>query len=263
VAGGHTLPALTSLAPGESPDEYRARVRADLARADRELADHTGRRPVAFAYPFGAYGAERTNHPAVRDVLAEEIGRRYRLAFHQDDQESVPLATPDADRLGLRRLSVGDWSGPALVQRVAAAVRRTPMPGDELELVPPVFADAMPAPADGLTPPVAPPAPPRRPAPRGPSAAPIEVAAPAPVPRSQPAPVLRSQPAATQPDADREPTPTAAPRPSSSPPTTAAPAPSSPAPSSPAPSSPARPSDPPGNGNGRDTAPGQQKKQQK
>jgi peptidoglycan/xylan/chitin deacetylase (PgdA/CDA1 family) len=262
VAGGHTLPALTSLAPGESLDEYRARVRADLARADRELTDHTGRRPVAFAYPFGAYGAERTNHPAVRDVLAAEIGRRYRLAFHQDDQETVPLATPDADRLGLRRLSVGDWSGPALVQRVAAAVRRTPMPGDELELVPPVFADAVPAPADDLVP-VAPQAPPRRPATPGPSAAPIEVAAPAPVSRNQPAPVLRSQPAATQPDTDREPTSTAAPRRSSSPPTTAAPAPSAPAPSSPAPSAPARSNEPPGNGNGngRDTAPGQQKKQ--
>jgi hypothetical protein len=207
---------------------------------------------VAFAYPFGAYGAERTNDPAIRDVLAEEIGRRYRLAFHQDDQATVPLATPDADRLGLRRLSVGDWSGPALVQRVAASVRRTPMPGDELELMPPVFADAVPAPADGLTP-VAPPAGPRPPAAPARSPAPVELAAPAPVR----APVRRSQAVAAAPDTDRDATPTTAPRRTSSPPTTSAPAPAAPAPSSP------RPNDPPGNGSGRDNAPGQQKKQPK
>jgi peptidoglycan/xylan/chitin deacetylase (PgdA/CDA1 family) len=241
TAGGPSLPALTSLEPGESLTQYRTRVRADLARADRELAAHTGRRPVAFAYPFGAHGTERTNDPRIRRVLAAEIGRRYRLAFHQDDQSTIQLATPDADRLGLRRLSVGDWSGEALVQRIAAAVRRTPVPGDELDVVPPVFADAAPPPVDDLDPV----APRRRPAPPRPPAEPVLVAAP-------PAPtvVRRSAALMTVPVPEDEPTPTTAPPATSAPPTTSAP--------SPAPGE--RPGNDNGNGNGRDAAPGQQRK---
>ena len=237
--GGRSLPALTSLEPGESLTEYRTRVRADLARADRELAAHTGRRPVAFAYPFGAHGTERTNDPRIRRVLAAEIGRRYRLAFHQDDQATVPLATADADRLGLRRLSVGDWSGETLVARVAGAVRRTPMPGDELEVVPPVFANAVPPPVDGIEPGASRVRPTRPAAPRS-SAAPVQVAAPARVAATASARASRS--ATPVPDAEDEPTPTTAPR--AAPPPTTAPA----------------PDERPGNGNGRDRAPGQQRK---
>lgn len=126
AAGGASLPALASLAPGESLSEYRARVRADLSDADAALERRTGRRPVAFAYPFGAYGAERTNSRSVRAVLREEVERRYAVAFHQDDQDTVPLAAPDDDRAGLRRLEVGDWTGRELLRRIARAVRLTP-----------------------------------------------------------------------------------------------------------------------------------------
>ncbi|MGQ0521601.1 MAG: polysaccharide deacetylase family protein [Actinomycetota bacterium] len=126
VKGGDSLPALTSLAPGESLAEYRARVRTDLSEADGALERHTGRRPVAFAYPFGAYGAERANASGIEAVLREEVGRRYEVAFHQDDQDTVHLAGPDDDRLGLRRLEVEDWSGTELLQRIARAVRLTP-----------------------------------------------------------------------------------------------------------------------------------------
>ena len=125
IGGGRTLPKLTSLAPGESLDEYRARVRADLATSSAALKEHTGRAPVAFAYPFGAYGADRTNSPAIRDILREEVDRRYALAFHQDEQESVPLATPDQDPVRLRRLEVGNWSGVQLLRHIKAAADRT------------------------------------------------------------------------------------------------------------------------------------------
>jgi peptidoglycan/xylan/chitin deacetylase (PgdA/CDA1 family) len=125
AAGGGTLPALTSLYEGETPDEYRTRVRADLASSSAAIDNHTDRRPVAFAYPFGAYGAERTNSQEVRRILREEVDRRFAVAFHQDEQESIPLATPEDDRLGLRRLEVQDWSGVELLQRIAAAAGRT------------------------------------------------------------------------------------------------------------------------------------------
>jgi len=126
AAGGQVLPALTSLEPGESLAEYRARVRADLGRASAAIEDHTGHAPVAFAYPFGAYGAERTNDPQVRSVLREEVTQRYAVAFHQDGQATIPLAGSDDDRLGLRRLEVGDWSGLQLIKRIRAAADRTP-----------------------------------------------------------------------------------------------------------------------------------------
>ncbi len=125
AAGGQTLPALTSLAKGESLAEYQARVAADLDAASAAIEAHVGRRPVAFAYPFGAYGAERTNDPAIRAVLGSEVARRHALSFHQDDQSSIPLVTVGQDRLGLRRLEVGDWSGPELLDRISEAAERT------------------------------------------------------------------------------------------------------------------------------------------
>lgn len=123
VTGGGSLPALTSLRPGESLAQYRARVRDDLGQASGAIARHTGRRPVAFAYPFGAYGADRTNHAGIRRVLNEEVKRRYSVAFHQDEQGTIPLLTGDEDLLGLRRLEVQDWSGMELLKRIDSASR--------------------------------------------------------------------------------------------------------------------------------------------
>lgn len=169
VAGGGKLPALTSLAPGESLDAYRARVRADLAEASSAIEAHTRRRPVAFAYPFGAYGADRTNDPAIRDVLRQEVSRQYSLAFHQDEQESVPLAASDQDRLGLRRLEVENWSGLELLDRISRPVPGAPSPsiGGDVAPAPPVApppppdATGVPAPAPSLAgrPPLGRPAP--------------------------------------------------------------------------------------------------------
>lgn len=146
--GGVRLPALTSLVPGETLTRYRARVRADLAEASTAIERHVGQKPVAFAYPFGAYGAERANDPRIRQVLREEVSRRYAVAFHQDDQKTVPLVRPDDDRLGLRRLEVGNWSGLELVKRIAAAARRTAslddVPAATPEPLPPIQADGPP-----------------------------------------------------------------------------------------------------------------------
>jgi peptidoglycan/xylan/chitin deacetylase (PgdA/CDA1 family) len=119
--GGDRLPLLTSLEPGESLTGYRTRIQDDLDRNDEAIEDHIGAKPVAFAYPFGAYGADRTNDPAIRDILREEISARYLVAFHQDEQESVPLLDAGQDRMGLRRLEVGDWSGAELLDKLRQA----------------------------------------------------------------------------------------------------------------------------------------------
>jgi peptidoglycan/xylan/chitin deacetylase (PgdA/CDA1 family) len=124
VAGGRSLPALTSLLPGESLDEYRARVHTDLADASAAIETHVGRAPVAFAYPFGAYGAERTNDPHIRQILRQEVSNLYSVAFQQDDQSTIPLAQRSQDHLGLRRLEIGNWSGMDLLSRIRAAAGR-------------------------------------------------------------------------------------------------------------------------------------------
>ena len=125
AAGGQKLPVLTSLAPDESIGEYRQRVRDDLEENSAAILTHVGRRPVALAYPFGAYGAERVNDSRVRDVLRQEVAARFALAFHQDDQGSVPLVETSQDRVGLRRLEVGDWNGARLLERINRAAAPT------------------------------------------------------------------------------------------------------------------------------------------
>jgi peptidoglycan/xylan/chitin deacetylase (PgdA/CDA1 family) len=122
---GEELPTLTARLEGETLAEWRRRVRADLDRADARIAERTGRRPVAFAYPFGAWGGDRTNDPALAPLLRHELARRYELAFHQDDQDTVELSGPGSARLGWRRLEVGDWSGIELLRHISAAASRT------------------------------------------------------------------------------------------------------------------------------------------
>ena len=125
VEGGGYLPALTSLSSGESIEAYRERVRADLSRAVSAIEAHTGTRPVAFAYPFGAYGADRTNDHQLAEVLREEVARYHSLGFQQDDQHTVPLATCGSDLLLLRRLEVEDWSGEELLHEINSSAQRT------------------------------------------------------------------------------------------------------------------------------------------
>ena len=119
------LPRLTSLAPGETLDAYRQRVEMDLDKADRALERITGPRPIAFAYPFGAYGADRNNNPAIRNILSTIVTRRYALAFQQDDQATLPLLTCRDPRATLRRLDVLPWTGAELLGRLHEMIRHT------------------------------------------------------------------------------------------------------------------------------------------
>ena len=129
VDSGEELPALTSLAPGESLAEYQARVQEDLERNSSAIQAHIGQRPVAFAYPFGAYGAERANDPRIEEILRNEVANRFVLAFHQDGQDTVPLVDLSQSRIGLRRLSIENWSGTDLLRRIAKVVTDSAPPG--------------------------------------------------------------------------------------------------------------------------------------
>ncbi|SNR52551.1 polysaccharide deacetylase family protein [Blastococcus mobilis] len=130
VAGGDRLPALTSLRPNETLAEYRERVSVDLDDSRRAIERHIGVEPVAFAYPFGAYGGDRTNDPRVQDVLAEVLATRFDVAFQQDVQDEVPLAGCGDSPLLTRRVEVGDWSGAQLLERLTQMVADTAPGGD-------------------------------------------------------------------------------------------------------------------------------------
>jgi peptidoglycan/xylan/chitin deacetylase (PgdA/CDA1 family) len=125
VADGRELPALTSLAPGETFAEYRWRVSADLHAASRTIAREIGRTPVALAYPFGAHGTERVNDPSIREFVPDAVSQVVSVAFDQDDQATMPLATCHDDLMSLRRLEVGQWSGRTLLRKIDRAQRRT------------------------------------------------------------------------------------------------------------------------------------------
>ncbi|HZI36807.1 MAG TPA: hypothetical protein VFF24_00770, partial [Acidimicrobiia bacterium] len=143
------LPVLTSLTPGESLDAYRRRVADDLEENSAAIFAHVGRRPVAFAYPFGAYGADRTNDPGIRDVLREEVARRFVLAFHQDDQANIPLVDTRQERVSLRRLEVENVSGLALlglINRSAAPEAPQAPNGDPIAVSPPLVKTLPPIP---------------------------------------------------------------------------------------------------------------------
>jgi peptidoglycan/xylan/chitin deacetylase (PgdA/CDA1 family) len=231
---GRTLPALTAVGRGEGIGRYTRRVRADLAEASRTIARETGVRPLAFAYPFGAYAGPydaRTNDPRVGGILERTVRERYVVSFNQDDQSTWALSSCADDPHRLRRLEVGDWTGRALLSRIASAAagfgepecaKTTPAAVPEPAAAPSTKAPEAPA---GFAP--APPA--RAPAvriqvPAVPSV--VASAADAPTivrpdptdaPRATPAPTPRVTPAPT-PRVTPAPTPRVTARPTASPP---------------------------------------------
>ena len=61
-------------------------------------------------------------------LLAGAVARRYDIAFEQDDQTSVPLATCTDPAVRLRRIDVGHWSGPELLLRLTRTAAMTHVP---------------------------------------------------------------------------------------------------------------------------------------
>ena len=117
-------PLLVNRLDGETLADWRERVAADLDASSDSLRKHTGSRPVAFAYPFGAYGGDsRSNDPRIEEELREVMSDHVDVAFQQDEQDTVDLADCADDPLMLRRLDVGAWTGPQLVARIAEMAR--------------------------------------------------------------------------------------------------------------------------------------------
>ncbi len=91
----------------ESLAQFRVRAAAEYRDA-RKAAEKIAHRPaVAFAWPFGAYGADtRTNDPRVAAINLEEARRVFSLGFNQDGQTSFGLLTKETDPMRISRFEI-------------------------------------------------------------------------------------------------------------------------------------------------------------
>ena len=69
---------------GESLAEYGQHTASDLESAERAIDGHGAGHAIAFAYPYGNWG--QNAGPGVARTLRQVVGRRFRLAFDQDQQ---------------------------------------------------------------------------------------------------------------------------------------------------------------------------------
>ena len=122
VEGGGS-PYLSALEPGEDIDAFRARAREEYAGALRAADDIGTRAPIAYAWPYGAWGGDRrTNDPGVGPINLEEARQLFRLGFTLDAQESFRLLTRTDDPMRVARLAVAaDWTPADLLERLNVA----------------------------------------------------------------------------------------------------------------------------------------------
>jgi peptidoglycan/xylan/chitin deacetylase (PgdA/CDA1 family) len=91
----------------ETLAQFRSRAAAEYRDA-RKAAEKIAHRPVvAFAWPFGAYGADtRTNDARVAAINVDEARRVYSLGFNEDGQRSFELLTKQTDPMRIARFEI-------------------------------------------------------------------------------------------------------------------------------------------------------------
>ena len=118
---GLLLTRLVESPPDETLADYARRTASDLDAVERAIEGDGGGRAIAFAYPYGNWGQHA--RPGIAAELRRVVGRRFQLAFDQDQQSGWRPAMPGDDRLHIHRLEVMDWTGPALLRRLDAGAR--------------------------------------------------------------------------------------------------------------------------------------------
>jgi peptidoglycan/xylan/chitin deacetylase (PgdA/CDA1 family) len=111
AGGGRSLPYLSARRSHdgklETLAQFRRRAATEYVNA-RKAAQGIAHRPVvAFAWPFGAYGADtRTNDPRVAEVNLREARRVYSLGFNEDGQTTFNLLTRETDPMRIARFEI-------------------------------------------------------------------------------------------------------------------------------------------------------------
>jgi peptidoglycan-N-acetylglucosamine deacetylase len=119
--GSGLVTRLVETPHGESLAEYGRRTASDLGKAERQIDAHGAGHAIAFAYPYGNWGQHA--RPGVSAALRRVVGRRFRLAFDQDQQSGWRPTLPGDERLHIHRLDVMDWTGPELLRRLDAGAK--------------------------------------------------------------------------------------------------------------------------------------------
>ncbi|MDX6647613.1 MAG: hypothetical protein QOK40_3340 [Miltoncostaeaceae bacterium] len=111
----------------ETLDAFRARIRAELIASRDAARSMSGRPAVAYAWPFGAYGADsRTNDPRIEAIDLEEARAVFPLVFTVDDQETLALVTRATDPSRIPRLRVDpDWTALEFWRRLQLLIAAT------------------------------------------------------------------------------------------------------------------------------------------
>jgi hypothetical protein len=111
AGGGRELPYLSALREQhgklETLPQFRHRAAVEYSDA-RKAAEHISHRPVvAFAWPFGAYGADtRTNDDRLAAINLELARRVYSLGFNEDGQSTFGLLTRSTDPMRIARFEI-------------------------------------------------------------------------------------------------------------------------------------------------------------
>jgi peptidoglycan/xylan/chitin deacetylase (PgdA/CDA1 family) len=111
----------------ETLQQFRARAAAEYRNALLAAQKLAHRPVVAFAWPFGAYGADtRTNDPRVAGINVEEARRVYSLGFNEDGQTTFSLLTRKSDPLRISRFEIVPTLTPRqLFDRLELAIAAT------------------------------------------------------------------------------------------------------------------------------------------
>ncbi|MDX6629217.1 MAG: hypothetical protein QOH00_1463 [Gaiellales bacterium] len=131
AGGGRSLPYLSARRSRngqlETLTQFRRRAATEYSNA-RKAAQGIAHRPVvAFAWPFGAYGADtRTNDPRVAAINLSEARRVYSLGFNEDGQTTFSLLTRATDPMRIARFELVPTLSPrALFERLELAIAAT------------------------------------------------------------------------------------------------------------------------------------------
>lgn len=131
AAGGKRLPYLSALRTDggrlETLAEFRTRAAGEYRAARSAVEKIAGRPAVAFAWPFGAYGADtRTNDPRVAAINLDEARRVFSLGFNEDGQTTFGLLTRDTDPMRIARFELVPTLSPRqLFERLELAIAAT------------------------------------------------------------------------------------------------------------------------------------------
>ncbi len=74
--------------PGESKSDYRARIRADIEKAQQKIKQEIGDAPMMLAYPFGEYDVEVQQIAKKMGYIA--FGQQSGVLYEQGDLQAVP-----------------------------------------------------------------------------------------------------------------------------------------------------------------------------